>query len=383
MKTYLLNGSLITSNQRVDGVNVVVENRKIIAVNRSKLEPEVDSIQIDATGKYICPGLIDIHFHGAMGKDAMDGSLESLQVCSDYCGQHGVTSFYPTTWAAAPEDIMLAINNVKENRDKLSGARALGMHIEGPYLNTEYRGAQLKSMVRNPQAVEYQRWFDSGVVKLITCAPEIDGGIEFIKQAVKNGVRISIGHSGATFDQVIDAANYGASQATHIFNGMVGLHHREPGTVGGLLEDDRIFVQIISDGVHLHHAVVKLVINAKSNSRVILITDSIRGAGLSDGDYNHKGQVFHVRDGIARTPEGGLSGSTLTMDAAIRNAMEFTGKPIEFVLPMATSVPANAMGISHQKGFIKEGYDADLVLLDEQFHVNKTIVNGKIVFAEK
>lgn len=181
------------------------------------------------------------------------------------------------------------------------------MHIEGPYINVKYRGAQLQSMIRKPQPEEFKQWFDSGIVKLITCAPEIPGGIEFIKEAVSRDIRISIGHSGATYDQVIEAANNGASQATHLFNGMQGLHHREPGTVGGVLADDRIYAQVISDGVHLHPGVVKIIVQTKSVDKVILITDSIRGAGLSDGDYNQNGQEFSVKEGIARTPEGGLS----------------------------------------------------------------------------
>jgi N-acetylglucosamine-6-phosphate deacetylase len=381
MKTYIVDGNLITSDQKIKVMNVVIENGKIIEITDSAIKPEKDSLQINAKDNYVCPGFIDIHFHGAMGKDTMDGEMASLQVSSNYCAEHGVTSFYPTTWAASPDDILSAINNVKENQNKLNGAQALGMHIEGPYINVNYRGAQLQSMIRNPVDEEYHQWFDSGLVKLITCAPEIPGGMEFIKEAVSEDIRISIGHSGANYEQVIEAANNGASQATHLFNGMQALHHREPGTVGGLLEDDRITTQIICDGEHLHPAIIKIVIKAKSVSKVILITDSIRGAGLADGYFDHKGQKFTVRNGIARTPEGGLSGSTLTMDTAVRNVMLFTGKSIEQIIPMVTTTPAVNMGISNKKGFLKAGYDADLVLLNNHFLVEKTIVNGRMVFS--
>ncbi len=379
MKTYILNAILITPHSRTDGMNVIIENGKIINITGTDVRPEQDSVQIDATGLFLCPGLIDIHFHGAMGKDTMDGDLKSLQVLSNYCAEHGVTSFYPTTWAALPEDILLTINNVKENAVHLQGAQVLGVHIEGPYINVKHRGAQFLSMIHNPKSEEYLQWFDSGVVKLITCAPEIPGCIEFIDEATKKDIRISIGHSGATFNQVIEAANHGATQATHLFNGMQGLHHREPGTVGGILADDRIIPQVISDGVHLHPGVVKIAINAKSVDKVILITDSISGAGLPDGDYENKGQKFSVREGIAHTPEGGLSGSTLTLDIAVLNSMKFTGKSLEEIIPMVTSVPAEAMGLS-KKGKLKEGYDADLVLLNQEYQVKKTLVNGKIVF---
>ena len=383
MKTYISNAVLVTPHVKKNGVTVVIENEKIIEITSAPLRGENGSKLIDATGLLLCPGLIDIHFHGALGKDTMDANLQSLQLLSSYCAEHGVTAFYPTTWAAAPEDILLAINNVKENQSHVSGARVLGVHIEGPYISLKYRGAQLQSMIRNPQAEEFQKWFDSRVVKLITCAPEIPGGMEFIEEAVRKGIRISVGHSGATYDQVIEAADHGATQATHLFNGMQGLHHREPGTVGGALADERIYPQVISDGVHLHPGIVKIIVNAKSVDKVILITDSIRGAGLPDGDYENKGQKFSVRAGIARTPEGGLSGSTLTMDAALKNAMKFTGKPLEEVLSMATSVPAQAMGISVNKGNVVVGGDADLVLLNQELYVEKTLVGGNIVYERK
>lgn len=383
MKAYISNAVLVAPHVKKNGVTVVIENEKIIEITSAPLRGERGSLLIDAAGLILCPGLIDIHFHGAMGKDTMDAKLQSLQLLSSYCAEHGVTTFYPTTWAAVPEDIMLAINNVKENQCNVTGARVLGVHIEGPFIDLKYRGAQLQSMIRNPQAEEFQKWFDSGVVKLITCAPEIPGGMEFIEEAVRKGIRISVGHSGATYDQVIEAADHGATQATHLFNGMQGLHHREPGTVGGVLADERIYPQVISDGVHLHPGIVKVIINAKSVDKVILITDSIRGAGLPDGDYENKGQKFSVRAGIARTPEGGLSGSTLTMDAALRNAMKFTGKPLEEVLSMATSIPAQAMGISANKGNVVVGGDADLVLLNQELYVEKTLVGGNIVYERK
>jgi N-acetylglucosamine-6-phosphate deacetylase len=235
-------------------------------------------------------------------------------------------------------------------------------------------------MVRTPDRDEYIKWFNSGIVKLITCAPEIPGGFEFVNDAVNNGICISIGHSQATYDDVLKAADLGASQSTHIFNGMLGLHHREPGTVGGVLSDERIYVQMICDGVHLHPAIVKLIANIKSPSRVILITDAIRGTGLPDGDYDFKGQEFSVRDAIARTPDGGLSGSTLTLDEAFRRALSFTGKPITEILPMATITPAMAMGIQRKKGRIEKGRDADIVILNQDFCVEKTFVRGECVF---
>jgi len=238
----------------------------------------------------------------------MDATPRFIQVVSAFCAEHGVTAWYPTTWSASREDIRAAIRNIKQNRSVATGAQILGVHLEGPCIDRQYRGAQLPDMIRPPDKAEYEDWFESGIVKVITCAPEIPGGFSFIQDAIRHGIKISIGHSQATYADVLKAAERGASQGTHIFNGMRGLHHREPGTVGGILLENRIFAQLICDGVHLHPAIVKLVTDVKTPSRVILITDSIRGAGLPDGDYDRKGQTFRVVDGVARTPEGGLSG---------------------------------------------------------------------------
>jgi len=322
---------------------------------------------------------VDIHIHGVMGSSTTDAEPEVIPKISRYVAQFGVTSFFPTTWSASPEITLAAIRNVANTPQTPDGARHLGVHVEGPYLSLEHRGAQLPELIRKPELREYSKWLDTGVVKLVTLAPEIEGAQAFIKAGLEKGVEFSIGHSGATYDQVIESADLGVRQATHIFNGMQGLHHRAPGTVGGVLTDDRIYAQLICDGIHIHPAVVKLIIRAKGITKVILITDAIRGTGLDDGEYNYGGQVIIVRDGIARTPSGGLSGSTLTMDQAVRNAMAFTSLPIEQVLPMATSVPAEAMGLKDKKGVLKPGADADLILLDEKFNVKRTMVAGRFI----
>jgi len=377
MRTIITHANVLTPYRLLDNVTISIQDHLIETVTKNQLVLDPAATVIDVQGKYVAPGLIDVHIHGALGKDTMDADPRSLQVIAEFCLEHGVTSFYPTTWSASPEDIFAAIDAVKLNQSSISGAQIPGMHIEGPYLNPENRGAQLLDMIRKPDKKEYQRWFDSGVVKLVTCAPEIQGGDDFIRDAVQNGVRVSIGHTHAGYQDVIRAAELGATQATHLFNGMLGLHHREPGTVGGVLTDERIIPQLICDGVHLHPATVKLVVNAKTPSRVILITDSIQGTGLPDGEYDHKGQKFSVTGGVARTPEGGLSGSTLTLDQAVRNVMQFTKRPITEVLPMATAIPAAAMGLEGSKGVIQAGADADLVVFDQNFWVEMTFVMGK------
>jgi N-acetylglucosamine-6-phosphate deacetylase len=204
--------------------------------------------------------------------------------------------------------------------------------------------------------------------------------MDFIHAGALRDVRFALGHSAATYEQVLAAADVGLDQATHIFNGMDGLHHRTPGTVGGILTDERIYAQVIADGIHLHPAIVKLVIQAKGVERTILISDAMRAAGMPDGTYDLGGQAISVSGGIARTAAGGLAGSTLTMDAAVRNAIKFAGVSLPQALAMASRVPAQAMGIDQAKGKIEPGADADLILFDDDLNIHLTMVMGQVVY---
>jgi N-acetylglucosamine-6-phosphate deacetylase len=204
--------------------------------------------------------------------------------------------------------------------------------------------------------------------------------MELIESGVAGGVEFAVGHSGASYEVLVAAADRGLRQATHTFNGMLGLHHREPGTVGGVLADDRIYAQVIADGVHVHPAVVRILVRAKGPDRVILVTDSTRAAGLSDGEYELAGQPIQVRDGVARTRAGGLAGSTITLEAALRNALRFAGVSLLEGLQMATSTPAQAMGWSGRKGVLASGADADVILLDQELNVQLTMVAGRVIY---
>lgn len=297
-----------------------------------------------------------------------------------FCTEHGVTSYLPTVWSAAPEVMTRAILGVAHCPRPDDGAHHLGVHVEGPYLNPDHRGAQREEVLSPPDPVEYRAWLETGVVRLVTIAPEMEGALAFIDEAVYQGVEFAIGHSGASYDEVVRAADHGVRQVTHLFNGMLGMHHRRPGTVGGCLTDDRLYAQIIVDGIHVHPAMVQLAVRAKTPARVILVTDAIRGTGMPNGVYEFDGQVMHVRGGVSRTPEGALSGSTLTMDQALRNVMDFAELPLHEALPMATSVPAEAMGLMGKKGVLAPGADADVILLDDGLDVQMTLVGGRVVY---
>jgi len=299
---------------------------------------------------------------------------------AEFFARHGVTSYLPTTITAPSPAIDAAIHNIINMAQPRVGAQHLGVHLEGPYIGSQFRGAQPQEWLRSPDPQEYEKWFETGSIRLVALAPELPGAIEMIERGARQGIRFSVGHSSASYEQVEQAADHGLSQATHTFNGMTGLHHREPGAAGAVLTDERIYAEIIADGIHLHPAVVKLVVRAKGTGRTILVTDAIRAAGLKDGEYDLGGQIVQVRDGIARTSRGSLAGSTLALDAALRNVMRFAGLTIHDALKMATTTPAEALGLSSRKGIIRPGADADLALVDPDLNVQATIVNGALVY---
>ncbi|HLV35120.1 MAG TPA: N-acetylglucosamine-6-phosphate deacetylase [Spirillospora sp.] len=375
----IVNGRIITPDGVLTDHTLITDGGLIRALIPSDSAPP-DSEMIDAGGQWVAPGFIDVHVHGGGGHDMMDATPEAIHGMARFFARHGVTSYLPTTMSAPAEAIVRALENVAACPQPEDGAQHLGVHVEGPYLSADFPGAQAPDVLRLPDPAEYARWFASGVVRLITLAPELDGALEMVDEGVRRGIEFAIGHSGASYEQVLMAADHGVRQATHTFNGMLGLHHRKPGTLGGVLTDDRIYAQIISDGIHTHPAMVKLLVRAKGTDRTLLITDAIRAAGLPDGDYDLGNQPVTVRDGICRIANGSLAGSTATMDAVLRNVMQFAGLSLPEAIPMATAVPAAAMNLTGRKGVIRPGADADIVLLDDNVQARLTMVCGRVVY---
>jgi N-acetylglucosamine-6-phosphate deacetylase len=335
---------------------------------------------INLMGQNLAPGLIDLHVHGALGYDTMDSSLQALRHMALFYAQHGVTGFLATTISNPSEPILRALQNIAVAMDTgTGGAALLGAHVEGPYLDVERRGCQDPTQVRQADAAEYERFFATGVVKLITLAPEVPGNEALIRYAVAHGVAVAAGHSRASYEQMCYAVELGLSQVTHLFNGMEPLHHRQPGVVGAGLGLDALYCQLIADNIHIHPAVLKLAVRAKGLDRILLITDAMSGTGMPDGDYDLGGLVVTVNKGVARVASGALAGSTLTLERGLRHIMDATGLALGEALPMATRNPAQALGLERRKGSIALGQDADLVVLDESLNVSMTIVAGEIV----
>jgi N-acetylglucosamine-6-phosphate deacetylase len=379
MSLQILGVTILTPETILPEHSLLIENGQIVSISSQPVE--MDAPTLNARGYTLIPGLIDIHTHGGDGADTMDATPEAIYTIARFLARHGVTSYLPTTITASAEATRRAIANLRNLPQPEDGAQHLGIHLEGPYLCHEQRGAQPAAHLRNPDPAEYADWFSDDLVRLITLAPELEGAEELIRRAAAKGVEIALGHTAADAETARKAVNLGVRQATHIFSGMPAFHHRLLNVLSVALTDDRLYAQAIVDGIHIHPDVVRMLVRIKSPRHLILISDSIRAAGLGDGEYDLGGETVRVQNGITRRAyDGGLAGSTLTMDAALQNVMKFANLSLADALPMATSVPAEAMGWSGRKGVIRVGADADLVLLDKNLNVCLTMVAGRIVY---
>jgi N-acetylglucosamine-6-phosphate deacetylase len=380
LKRVIRGGTVVTPQDVFEQADVVIEGSKIIGVGPGIACGE-DCKVIPAEGLIVAPGYVDVHVHGSAGHDAMDGTRKAIEGMAQFFATRGVTSFCPTTLTMGGEEIMQAVRAVQECMDHpTKGAQPLGVHLEGPYIDAKMKGAQPAQHVRAASAQEYQQFFSLGNIRMISLAPEIDANKELISFARRHGAAVAVGHSSASYEQVAEAVKLGLNQSTHTFNQMQGLHHRKPGTVGAALLLDEIYAQFIADGIHLHPAVVDLVVRLKGTEKAVLITDAIRGAGMPDGDYELGGQAIVVRDGAVRLADGTLAGSCLTMDLGVRNLAEFAGVCACEAIEMATLTPARSIGVADRKGSLETSKDADVVLLDQDLNVVSTMVMGEVVY---
>ncbi|ERJ13677.1 N-acetylglucosamine-6-phosphate deacetylase [Haloplasma contractile] len=334
----------------------------------------------------VIPGFIDQHIHGAGNKDTMDGTNEAIRIIAKTIAKEGTTSFLATTMTQSKEAINQALKTVSNYMDQASidGAEVLGVHLEGPFINKEACGAQPVEHIITPTVEQFKRFQDiaKGSIKMVTIAPEVDGAHELIKHLHENQVVASIGHTVATYNDVVKAIRSGARNVTHCYNAMTPLHHREPGVVGATFLHDELKAELIADGIHVCKESVNILYKNKMKDGIILITDAMRAKGLGDGTYDLGGQKVEVNGHEARLGNGTLAGSVLEYATGVKNMMHFTDTTIEDVSIMASQNPAKQIGVFDRKGSIEEGKDADLVILDQDYNVLMTICRGHIVYSK-
>ncbi|CAM4497383.1 N-acetylglucosamine-6-phosphate deacetylase [Paenibacillus endophyticus] len=341
--------------------------------------PEGEFEFIDGQGHLLIPGMIDVHIHGANGYNMMDGSETSIQEVSKACARTGCTSFLVTSVSSTIEELLAMIRSVKHVIGNEVGAKIAGLHLEGPYLNPKRKGMQNERFLRHPNLTEMKEIFNEAdsLIKMITIAPELPGGMELISYLKEMGVVIAIAHSDASYEEAKQAFAAGASHVTHCFNGMRPIHHRDPGLVVAAFEEEHVSLQAIVDGIHLHPAIVRMMHRLKGPNGMVLITDALQAMGLGDGNYVFGGHHVTVTEGVARLEDGTLASSTVTMNEALRLTVE-TGISLTDAVQMASTTPARILGLD-TIGRISTGFDADLVLIDEQFQVQWTMIKGQIV----
>ena len=384
--------NILISNARIAGSAkmlidgwLLIDSGRIGAIGEGRAPANLNQhadVVINADGLYLLPGFIDLHTHGALGVDFMSAREAELQQVSEFFAAHGVTGFLATTWSASADSINQTIANIGAVMGRENGAALLGIHLEGPYINPARAGAQNPREIRAATQGEALSYLDSGLVRVITIAPEIKENHWLIEACKERNIRVSVGHSDATYAEVRSAVELGLTQVTHTFNGMRAFNQREPGVVGAALELDELCCEVIVDKVHVHPAVIRLLLRSKPERQVVLVTDSIAGTGLPPGVVEIQGRKICFTEYDARLPDRTLAGSVLTMDQAMRNLAEIMAKPVEALYAYASHNAARALGLESRKGSIREGMDADLVLLDDLLTVKMTIINGKIVYQQ-
>lgn len=382
MKYVIKGKEIFTPSKIFNNTNLLLNDGIIEAIG---ISDENNYEQIDMSQFRILPGLIDIHIHGVNGYDTMDGTYESLNEISRYLSSNGITAFLPTTVTARWEKIKNAAKNVDIAIERgVDGAEIIGTYIEGPYITEKYKGAHPEEYIRKISIKDINELLSvSKNIKIIAIAPEKEYAIEIIQLLKTRGIITSIGHTNATYDESIAAIENGASLAVHTFNGMRGLHHREPGVVGAVLNYDQVFSEVIADMIHVHRAAIQILVKCKGEDKICLITDCMRAGGLKDGDYQLGELKVIVKDSVARIESGSLAGSTLKLIDGIKNMVEKVSVEMLDAVNMASIVPAKVIGIDHEQGSIETGKKANLTIIDDNFNVIMTIVNGRVVYRNK
>ena len=381
MKEIALMGNIVLPGRVLEGGMVIVEEEKIAGVFSKDQMPQVEGMVRHNYGAcYITPGLIDLHLHGAMGKDVIDGSVEGLKEIASHQARCGVTGFVPTTLAAPLPSVMNAVESIRAAMTGSLPAEILGVYLEGPFLSRSKKGAQNPAFIRPLASDDFAAIQEMcrGLKAIITIAPEVGDNLRFIRLFRDEGMIVSIGHSDAVYDLAIESFEKGITHATHLYNAMSGFVPREPGVIGGVLDSDKVMAELIADGIHVHPAALRLAIRQKGVDRICLVTDSVNAAGLGDGEYRVGGLDVIVTADQARLKDGGaLAGSVLTLNKSVRNILRWTSLSVPQAVRMASLNPARVLGLDGEIGTLEPGKLANLAVFDRDFNVVATIRRGR------
>ena len=371
----IVNGKILTKDEVIENKILLFDEKIIGFVDEVNEDMEI----IDGKNLYISPGLIDLHIHGSANYDTMDNINTAVEIIGKSIIKNGVTSFLPTTMTMSQKDIYNALNNIKQYiNKKYSGAEVLGAHLEGPFINNNYKGAQSNKYIQEPSFCFIKDYID--IIKIISYSPETDKNLSFTKEIKeKTNIVLSIAHSNATYDECKLAIDNGVSNITHLFNAMTPLNHREMGVVGAALTTD-VYCEIICDNIHINPNLYQFVLNNKGKDKVILITDSMRAGCMPDGKYDLGGQEVFVKNNVARLASGNLAGSVLTLNKAVYNFLKNTNLSINEAINLASLNPAKSINMDSTKGSLEVGKDADIALFDDEMNCYMSISHGEIVF---
>ena len=385
----IVNGRLITPYRIIENGTLLIEGSRIVHLGQGGIDfPGAQ--QIDAQNNYVSPGFIDIHTHGGGGHDFMDGTVEAFLEAAKIHAKHGTTAMVPTTLTAETDDLLETFSVYRKAKlENTEGTQFLGLHLEGPYFAMSQKGAQDPRYIRQPQKEEYEAILgQTDDIIRWSAAPEVDGAMEFARFITQKGILPSIAHTDATSDEVAEALENGFTHLTHLYSGMSGVMRRNAFRYAGVIESaflfDQLTVEIIADGIHLPPSLLQLIYKQLGPSRIALVTDSMRAAGMESGESMlgslKDGLKVVVEDGVAKLPDRtAFAGSVATADRLVRNMVQLAGVPLLHAVQMITSTPANICKIGNRKGSLTVGKDADVVIFDEQITIQATIINGKII----
>lgn len=383
MKILIKDVNIITPYDVVYGHGLVIENGIIARIEKEdKLHDEYFDQVIEGQNKFLSPGFIDIHNHGNSGYDFMDSTDEAIDNIAQYHLKNGVTSFLGSIITSSYENMEKAISNIANYENKKDKSHLIGIHLEGPFFSLEKKGAQPAKYIKAPDLDEIKKMegISQGKLKVVSIAPELEGASSIISYLKSKNIIAAMAHSNATYEEAKRGIYEGMTLANHLYNGMRSFSHREPGIIGAALNDDRVYCEIIYDRIHLHDASVDMALKIKGVEKIVLVSDAMRAAGLTDGEYELGGQKVLVKKGAARLENGSLAGSTLNLRKAVYNMIYKKNMPIHQAIRMASLNAAKAIDADDKKGSIEIGKDADLILFDREINILASIVGGNIIW---